>query len=236
MRLIMTILISCSFLFSGQCLAQSPLDMLIDDYIAQAAQKGQELASMRERIESGDYEGAEQSAMDVKEYLWLEVQMVYLGKTAANLRGSSDVLSSNDDLSVLAEAGFLPYWPGNPLNNWEATRTLTMEDNFSAGDIVLSLCPSSEYTSTRGLGTVPLSFDLYVYGFDIVPALDANVWTLQSNKSWSVIPEGAQYSQSFHMASDAERRRAKELTEPIIAAEKAAEAEQETDGTAGDGE
>ncbi|MEZ5338129.1 MAG: hypothetical protein R3F46_07655 [bacterium] len=193
-------------MISGANAQSSIEDEMVQGFKAEAVTRSLELQTIRERLEADSYSSEEQRMMDVRQYLFNAVLTVYLGKLAAINTYGSDVLATNNDPLELVDLGYLPSWPGNPFNDWEPMQVFSTADPFSPGDLVVELCPSSAYSSFPETGAAPYSFNIYVYGADIIPEFDANAWVLKANKSWSSIPEGALFSQSFHMSSDEEDR------------------------------
>lgn len=179
---------------------------MVQGFKTEAVNRSLEMQSIRERLEADSYSSDEHRMMDVRQYLFNAVLTVYLGKLAAINTYGSDVIATNIDPTMLVDLGYLPDWPGNPFNNWEPMQVFSTADPFSPGDLVVELCPSSAYSSFPETGAAPYSFNIYVYGADIIPEFDANAWVLKANKAWSTIPEGALFSQSFHMSSDEEDR------------------------------
>jgi hypothetical protein len=85
---------------------------------------------------------------------------------------------------------------------------LTPAAPFSAGDLVLELCPASARTTVKGQAR-SMSFNLYVYGLEGAGYAPVTVYKL--NQSWSNPPAGALNGSSYYMNSDKERAENKRL-------------------------
>jgi hypothetical protein len=109
-----------------------------------------------------------------------------------------------ESLAELAETDYIPHWPGNPLLDWRPMRVLTVEDGYSAGDLVLQICPPEYYSGL--VNPVPKSFELGVYGrseeIPPPPGYDAGIATL-----WVVVPAGVLVLGGAHTESSASSRK-----------------------------
>jgi hypothetical protein len=87
----------------------------------------------------------------------------------------------------LAETELLAHWPGNPLRGWQPMRVLAVDDGFSAGDLLLQICPPEYYS---GLAQpVARSFEMAIYGRneDTKPAQDHDPTV---GCPWAQFPDG----------------------------------------------
>jgi hypothetical protein len=181
-----------------------------------AAQYATELTSLRDQINAT--EGARVDL--IEEYLDKSAALVYMAKAQANVERSS-IAETNQDLHRLVDLGYLKQWPLNPLSNFEPMKVLSPSDKFSAGDLVLELCPAAFMTTMKG-NKVSGSFNLYVYGLDGANYSPAQVH--ERNARWSVTPSGAAFSYTYYISSDLDRAEAKRNAEERKRAEKAATA------------
>ena len=46
-------------------------------------------------------------------------------------------------VSDLAGSEYIPEWPANPFNNWDAVEVLSTADGFAPGNLALQICPRS---------------------------------------------------------------------------------------------
>jgi hypothetical protein len=175
--------------------AASAIDDVVQSNRDQIATLNQRLHALRDAINSNQGSRVDQ----FKEYLHEAMYLVYLGKSTANLKWT-DLDATNDDLTKLVDLGYLPEWPGNPLDDWKPMRVLATGDPFSAGDLVFDLCPSSEVTTRDGHG-YRSSFNLYIYGLEEVTAGPTDPG-LKENRGWSHVPGSALYVVGFHRAND----------------------------------
>lgn len=161
------------------------------EYRAKISRYGDSLIKQQAAMQTG-----ESSLPRVEEYLNTVLWYVYTGKILANKQFDETVNESNSDLQVLVDQGYLPFWPGNPLNNWAPIKVLSSADNFSAGDLCFSLCPDSYSSFIKPNGLARLSFDLYIYSPDIALATFGS-FSLGRNKEWDTPPAGALYGLAF---------------------------------------
>jgi hypothetical protein len=87
----------------------------------------------------------------------------------------------------LAETEYIPHWPGNPLLDWQPMRVLTVDEGFTAGELVLQICPPEYYSGL--IHPHPESFELGVYGrsqdVDLPARDDPSI-----GGPWVVVPAG----------------------------------------------
>jgi hypothetical protein len=171
-------------------------------------------ATLREQRQ--ELQTDEWTMLQLEEYLNTAMWYVYAGKVFADTRYDDNIQATNTDLTQLVNRGFLPFWPDNPLRDWQPMQVLGPDDPFSEGDLVFSLCPPSHNSRTL-LGLMPVSFDLFVYG-PVSEYQTFGQFSLDSNNSeWSSPPVGALYGVSFYMQSEASRqenlRKSKEIAD-----------------------
>jgi hypothetical protein len=135
-------------------------------------------------------------------YIWAALNVVDLAKLTANLESTGRMDETNDLLSLVGK-GYLPYWPGNPFNNWEPMRVLHAGDGFSAGDLCMMVCPLAAY-SDMGAGPVAASYQLFIYGPGESAATLGSIYMAGTNKTWCTPPPYAMYGIGFYAMSDAE--------------------------------
>ncbi len=169
------------------------------------------LRDQRQELQTGEW-----TMLQVEEYLNTAMWYIYAGKVYADTRYDDNIQATNTDLTQLVNRGFLPFWPDNPLRDWQPMQVLGPDDPFSEGDLVFSLCPPSHNSRTL-LGSIPVSFDLFVYG-PVSEYQTFGQFSLDSNNSeWSSPPAGALYGVSFYMQSEASRqenlRKSKEIAD-----------------------
>lgn len=87
-------------------------------------------------------------------------------------------------------------WPANPLRNWEPMKVLSVNDEFSAGDLVFQPCPRG-YESVTGGDIVFASFELSVFGTDKNHGAFGNTGSHPRNSEWAVKPVGSLYSLGY---------------------------------------
>ncbi len=161
-------------------------------------------AALSEQI--NDLEDAKQGVEDsdgsleaVDNYLWAALNVVNLAKTTANYDANGKVEETNDLVSLVG-LGYLPYWPGNPLNDWEPMRVLQASDGFSAGDLCLMVCPPEAY-GDMGAGPEAASYELFVYGPDESVVTFGTIYMAGTNGTWCTAPSGAMYGIGFYCMS-----------------------------------
>jgi hypothetical protein len=122
--------------------------------------------------------------------------VIYHAKVNANFTFGDDVEATNRDLTQLVTLGYLPEWPANPLNDWQAMKVLTATDPFAQGEIVLEVCPDSEQT-TFASKALHGSFNLYVSGLEGAELEPVKTGDLGPNKGWGHPPAKALYHLQF---------------------------------------
>ena len=152
-------------------------------------------ASRLAQLEQGIKESND-SVVDVGDYLYHALLMVYTGKTIANHKFDDTVIQTNDDLTQLVDLGIIPFWPDNPLT-WEPMEVLGTTDGFSAGNLCFELCPFEYYTEIS-TGLAPVSFNLYVYGLDEFLSPFGELYIYGHNKDWYSRPSGVAYAFSMY--------------------------------------
>jgi hypothetical protein len=157
---------------------------------------GARLDSLRAAIDTNHGSRADQ----LEEYLDVALGLVYMAKAQANADRNS-IAETNADLSQLVELGYLTSWPANPLNDWLPMRVLTPADPFSAGDLVLELCPPVAQSRVKG-SNISVSFNIYVYGLE--DAGYGPVQVFHANEIWSRPPTGALNGHSYYLSSTQE--------------------------------
>jgi hypothetical protein len=135
----------------------------------------------------------------VDSYMYAAVNVVNLAKTIANYESKGHVEETNDLLSLVGK-GYLPYWPGNPCNNWEPMKVLQASDGFSAGDLCLMVCPPDAY-GDMGAGPAPTSYQLFIYGPDDSLERFGTVYMAGTNGTWCTAPHGVMYGIGFYCMS-----------------------------------
>jgi hypothetical protein len=137
------------------------------------------------------------SPAEFEEYLNTVLWYVYSGKVLANTRFDQSVASTNLDLTNLVQLGILPFWPANPINNWEPVKVLTPQAGYSAGDLCFALCPERYASFNLSGGLVCTSFDLYAYASEASLAT-FGAFSLAQNVEWDTPPTGALYGLAFY--------------------------------------
>jgi hypothetical protein len=94
------------------------------------------------------------------------------------------------DLSLLAGTEYIPEWPGNPYNGWQPMQVLSTSDEFSPGDVVWQICPTSFYSGVRN--PQPKSCELSVYGPTLEFGSAFSPAPLKAN-TWATVPQGSVY-------------------------------------------
>ncbi len=168
------------------------------------------------------------SVIEIEKYLYSAMAVVYLGKCSVNDEYCPSVTNeTNADLSKIAELGYIPFWPDNPIT-WEPMKVLGPGDDFSEGDLYFAVCSGDYRTTVNGISYAN-SFDLFVFGPQ--QALDSfgEFYQCSINREWSSPPAGALYGYSFYTTADRERAKMEERKrqrEERLAAEKAEAEEQ----------
>jgi hypothetical protein len=172
------------------------------DFVAKAQQRLVELRGQLEGFESGG--DPAQYYLAVNSYLRAAQTMVYQAKASVYMDADGyvgqDLESTNDDLTRLVALGYLPEWPCNPFNGWQPMKVLSPGSDFSAGDLVFDLCPSSE-AAPFGDETRRVSFQLYIYGQDQATEY---IGTAVGKNGWSNPPRGALCGSGLHSETIAE--------------------------------
>lgn len=166
------------------------------EYQQRIAELAQRLTEQRAAIEGG-----EATIEEIDEYCSTALWLVYTSKVYANYTFGADVQTTNDDLDSLVELGYLPLWPGNPVNGWEPMRVLTPADDYSACDLCFAPCPPDYYTKIK-TGLAALAFDIFIYSPVESHAQFGSITQSGTNKDWSTPPAGAMYGLSFYAQSD----------------------------------
>jgi hypothetical protein len=139
---------------------------------------------------------------EIDNYLWIALNVVNSAKTASNYELNGRVQETNDLLSLVGK-GYLPYWPGNPFNNWEPMKVLQASDGFSAGDLCMIVCPPDAYAD-MGAGPAPTSYQVFIYGPDESAANLGKIYMAGTNGDWCTAPSGALYGTGFYCMSTKE--------------------------------
>lgn len=170
------------------------------EYKDRIATYADSLRDQRVALETGEWD-----IPQVEQYLNTTMWYVYTAKVCADYRFDETVGATNDDLTKLVSLGFLPFWPDNPLRNWEPMKVCKPGDTFSEGDFCFAVCPAN-YASLGVNGLVRMSFDLYVYapvaGFEQF----GQISQAGRNSEWSIPPQGALYGLSFYAIPESERQ------------------------------
>ena len=192
--------------------------------IALASSQDDQLVTFRDRLAGFETEMQDaQSVLESKpsvqwtnpeleEYLINALWVAFYGNLIQQLENTYQPTAGNDFVNVSAAST----WPGNPFRNWEPMQVLTVEDAFSAGDLVFQICPSG-YESVAGTKAGPkiiyASFELSVYGADINHGAYGETGNHPRNAAWACQPDGALYTLGYWRESaqqSYEKRRKRE--------------------------
>ncbi|MCC7477893.1 hypothetical protein IT575_05485 [bacterium] len=155
-------------------------------------------------------EASEWEEGEVAAYLVSANWAVYSALTAYVLDRAELPARAEDVVS----AGYLSVWPENPAADWRPCAVVDATAPFSAGDLVLQVCPPSAYSFKIGVDTdieVANSFELSIYGM-MQGASDAQrLEAREGNKNWAAIPSDSVSMIGFYAepASSTREKRAK---------------------------
>jgi hypothetical protein len=190
------------FLFAQAAFAEEPWPV---QYIREKLPKTEEaLNSSRQVLESKAQ--TEWTSEEITEYLRNANFSIYYALEIYILLNREQPVDS----ASLRSAGIIATWPGNPYRNWEPMDWYS-NGEFRPGDLVLQLCPPTEYSYGKTPGVeVPLSCILSING----PSQDFEpVMTLAKpfDFSWGQVPAGSAWvlGCSFTSAKAARERKAK---------------------------
>lgn len=164
---------------------------------------------------------------DLEKYLYNAMAVVYYARLDATYAASQVIPQTNDDLKKLVELGYMPFWPGDPMNDWEPMKVVSPTDGFHPNALCLSVCPPEYASPLSGGGTGQVSFDLFVFGPDESFSAFASVIQPEKNKEWSSVPNGTLYGYGYRMSTVEEVEEMKRISE-IYKAQQAAEAAEES--------
>jgi hypothetical protein len=99
------------------------------------------------------------------------------------------------DLDGLAGTSYIPMWPGNPYDQWNPIRVLSLADGFSLGDATLQVCPYEFWSYVKN--PRPVSCELSIFGPDIEYGQLGDAQPMKAN-TWVVVPEGAVFMLGQH--------------------------------------
>lgn len=99
------------------------------------------------------------------------------------------------DLEGLAGTSYIPVWPGNPYNEWEPIRVLSLSDGFAPGEVTLQVCPYEFWSYVRN--TRPVSCELSIFGPDLEYGQLGDAQPMKPN-TWAVVPDGAVFMLGQH--------------------------------------
>jgi hypothetical protein len=152
-------------------------------------------------------EQAQWSDAEISDYLYNALWVAFDGNLIHLLESKSQATTADFQIVSAARA-----WPGNPFNNWEPMKVLSLDEPFSAGDLVFQLC-SSDYASVSGDQIIYSSFELAVYGADVNSPASVATECHPRNAAWARTPQGACYSLGYWREPASrtyEKRRARE--------------------------
>jgi len=151
---------------------------------------------------------AQWSDVEAEEYLVQALWVAFYGNLIQLYENKSQPATGDSFISTSAASS----WPDNPFRNWEPMKVLSVDDPFSAGDLVFQPCPSG-YESVTGGQIIYASFELSIYGADVNHGAYGETGSHPRNSAWARKPEGSLYSLGYWRESSqqtAERHRKRE--------------------------
>jgi hypothetical protein len=129
------------------------------------------------------------SKEEIEAYLFNALFSIYNANNIYIDRNFQNPYSAN----VLRNSGILSPWPGNPFRNWEPITWDEYPTEFSAGDIVLQLCPPAWYSGSRR--QVPLTFVMSINGpsSDYQPVPSDDKYPIAQIYDWDIVLPGTAF-------------------------------------------
>ena len=95
------------------------------------------------------------------------------------------------DVTDVVAAGFLQALPGNPFEDWQPMRVLSVEDSFLPAALVYQVCPPEFYSFVEDDDLVPNSYQLSIFGPVEEYAAGSQPAPIKYNLTWAEVPKGS---------------------------------------------
>ena len=165
---------------------------LIQDRMDKTRNAGFKVAKYQRVLESKP--AAQWEDTEIEHYLWSALWYVLYANHVYDL----EIGETAPDLHSLVDLGYMRFWPGNPLNDWEPIEVLAVHDEFSPGALVYQICPVDFYSGLED--PRPQSYELGIYGPTPEFGSRFDAETLELN-TWAVLPSGILYNAGAHTES-----------------------------------